>query len=59
MYKRQGLDHATANGSIVFSLLDDTTAADIDYLLDVFPPIIDRLRKMSPLYTEFLKENAR
>jgi cysteine desulfurase len=54
-----GMDHAAANGSIVFSLLDDATAADIDYLLDVFPPIIDRLRKMSPLYTEFLKENAR
>ena len=54
-----GLDHAAANGSIVFSLLEETTAADIDYLLDVFPPIIDRLRKMSPLYTEFLKENPR
>jgi cysteine desulfurase len=54
-----GLDHAAANGSIVFSLLDDATAADIDCLLDVFPPIIDRLRKMSPLYTEYLKENAR
>ncbi len=54
-----GLDHATAQGSIVFSLLEETTAADIDYLLDVFPPIIDRLRKMSPLYTEFLKENKR
>lgn len=54
-----GLDHATAQGSIVFSLLEETTAADIEYLLDVFPPIIDRLRKMSPLYTEFLKENPR
>jgi cysteine desulfurase len=54
-----GLDHATAQGSIVFSLLEETTAADIDFLLDVFPPIIDRLRKMSPLYTDFLKENKR
>jgi cysteine desulfurase len=54
-----GLDHATAQGSIVFSLIDTTTDADIDTLLDVFPPIIDRLRKMSPLYTEFLKENPR
>jgi cysteine desulfurase len=54
-----GLNHAAANGSIVFSLLEETTAADIEYLLDVFPPIIDRLRKMSPLYTEFLKENPR
>ena len=43
-----GLDHAAAQGSIVFSLLEDTTAADIEYVLDVFPPIIDRLRKMSP-----------
>jgi len=54
-----GLDHATAQGSIVFSLIEETTSADIEYLLDVFPPIIDRLRKMSPLYTEFLKENPR
>jgi cysteine desulfurase len=54
-----GLDHAAANGSIVFSLLDDAAEADIDHLLDVFPPIVDRLRKMSPLYTEFLKETAR
>ncbi len=54
-----GLDHAAANGSIVFSLPASAEAADIEYLLDVFPPIIDRLRKMSPLYTEFLKETAR
>lgn len=54
-----GLDHAAANGSIVFSLLDDAGEADVDSLLDVFPPIVDRLRKMSPLYTEFLKETAR
>jgi cysteine desulfurase len=54
-----GIDHALAQGSLVFSLIDSTTAADIDYLLDVFPPIIDRLRKMSPLYNQFLKENEK
>ncbi len=54
-----GLDHGTAQGSIVFSFVEDTGAGDIEYLLDVFPPIIDRLRKMSPLYTEFLKEKGR
>ncbi len=54
-----GLDHAAANGSLVFSLIEETSAADIDYLLDIFPPIIERLRKMSPLYTEYLKENPR
>jgi cysteine desulfurase len=53
-----GLDHATAQGSVVFSLLEDTTAEDIDGVLSAFPPIIDRLRSMSPLYTTFLKENS-
>jgi len=54
-----GLDHATAQGSLVFSLIEDNSAEDIDYLLEVFPPIIDRLRKMSPLYTEYLKERRK
>ena len=53
-----GLDHATAQGSLVFSLIDGTTREDIDHLLEVFPPIVDRLRRMSPLYTEFLKERG-
>ncbi len=54
-----GIDHALAQGSLVFSLIDQTTGEDIDYLLDVFPPIIERLRKMSPLYTKFLEESKR
>jgi cysteine desulfurase len=54
-----GIDHALAQGSLVFSLIDSTTAEEIEYLLDVFPPIIDRLRKMSPLYTKFLEENKK
>jgi cysteine desulfurase len=54
-----GIDHALAQGSLVFSLLDSTAAEDIDYLLDVLPPVIDRLRKMSPLYTKFLEETKK
>lgn len=54
-----GMDHALAQGSIIFSPLENTTADDIDYLLGVFPPIIDRLRKMSPLYTKFLEEKKK
>jgi cysteine desulfurase len=54
-----GLDHATAQGSLVFSLIEGTTAEDIDYLLEVLPPIIERLRKMSPLYTKYLEEKER
>jgi cysteine desulfurase len=54
-----GIDHALAQGSLVFSLIDSTMAEDIDYLLDVLPPIVDRLRKMSPLYTQFLEGNKK
>ncbi len=53
-----GLDHATAQGSLVFGLTRETSQEDIAYLLDIFPPIVDRLRKMSPLYTEHLKEKG-
>lgn len=54
-----GIDHALAQGSIVFSLIEETALEDIDYLLEVFPPIIDRLRKMSPLYTQYLEEKEK
>ena len=45
-----GLDHALAQGSLVFSFLEENTMEDIQYLLEVFPPVIDRLRQMSPIY---------
>jgi cysteine desulfurase len=53
-----GYDHALAQGSLVFSLIDGTTAADVDLVLEAFPPIVERLRAMSPLYTEFLKQRG-
>ncbi|MCX6346624.1 MAG: cysteine desulfurase family protein [Actinobacteria bacterium] len=45
-----GLGQATAQGSILFSIGKYNTEADIDKVIDVLPPIIDKLRKMSPLY---------
>lgn len=47
-----GVEAQTAQGSIRFSLGRVNTKEDIDYVLEKLPPIIDRLRKMSPLYTE-------
>lgn len=41
-----------AQGSILFSLGKYNTQKEVDRLLEVLPPIIDRLRKMSPLYKE-------
>ncbi|HEY82960.1 MAG TPA: cysteine desulfurase [Dehalococcoidia bacterium] len=50
-----GLPHALAQGSILFTLGLDNTDEDIDYVLEVLPPIVDRLRQMSPLYAKFTK----
>jgi cysteine desulfurase len=45
-----GRPHAIAHGSIRFTLGRMTTDGDIDKILDIFPKIISKLRKMSPLY---------
>ena len=39
-----------AHGSVRFSLGKDSTEEEIDYVVEVLPPIIDRLRSYSPLY---------
>lgn len=45
-----GLTHEVAHGSLRLTLSEFTTADEIDYVLDVLPPIIEKLRAMSPLY---------
>jgi cysteine desulfurase len=50
-----GLSHALAQGSLLFSFGIDNTSEDTDYTLEVLPPIVDRLRQMSPLYAKFIK----
>jgi cysteine desulfurase len=51
-----GLTHAVAQGSLLMSLGIENTAEDVDYVLDVLPPIVDRLRQMSPLYAKYVKK---
>ncbi len=53
-----GYDHATAQGSLVFSLIDGTAAEDIEALFAAFPPIVAKLRGLSPLYTQYLKDRG-
>ena len=45
-----GLPHEVAHGSLRLSFGDYNTEEDIDYILEVLPPIIERLRSMSPLW---------
>lgn len=51
-----GLPHEIAHGSLRLTLGDMTTEKDVDYVIDILPNIIKRLRDMSPLYEEFLKK---
>ena len=51
-----GLPHEKAHGSLRLTLGDGSTEEDVDYVLEVVPPIIERLRKMSPLWTDFIKK---
>ena len=43
-----GVPSSLAQGSIVFTLGKENKDEDIDYLLAEFPPIIKRLREISP-----------
>lgn len=45
-----GMDHTLAHGSIRFSLGLGNSDEDVDYLMEIIPPVIERLRKMSALY---------
>ena len=45
-----GISHEEANGSLRMTLSEFTTEEEIDYVLEVLPPIVQRLRDMSPIY---------
>ena len=51
-----GLPHEIAHGSVRLSLSEDTTEEDVDYVIETLPPIVRRLREMSPLYEEILHQ---
>ena len=51
-----GLPAEIAHGSLRLSLNDYNTEEDVDYILQKLPPIIERLRMMSPLWEKIIKE---
>jgi cysteine desulfurase len=56
--RAMGVPFTCAHGSIRFSLSRYTTDAEIDTVIREMPPIIARLRQMSPFGREFLKGEA-
>jgi len=48
-----GLDHALAQGNIIMSLGKDNTEEDVDYTIETFGKIVEKLRTMSPMWDEF------
>ena len=47
-----GVDAALAQGTVLFSLGIDNSETDVKYVLEKLPPIVERLRQMSPLYSQ-------
>lgn len=53
-----GLPHEIAHGSLRLSLGAVNTEEDIDYVLEVLPEIVGKLRQMSPLYEKIKGGNT-
>lgn len=51
-----GISPEVAHGSIRFSLGKDNTSQEVEKVLKVLPPIITKLRKMNPLYKNYLQK---
>ncbi len=49
-----GLPHEIAHGSVRLTFSTETTEEDIDHIISVLPPIIKRLRDMSPLWEKIV-----
>ncbi len=54
-----GLPHELAHGSLRLTLGAGSTEEDVEYVIEVLPAIIERLRKMSPLWSDFLKKGEK
>ena len=53
-----GVPPDVAQGSLLFTLGRENTMDDVEHFLKVFPPIVERLREMSPLYSDMKKKRG-
>ncbi|MBD5463989.1 MAG: cysteine desulfurase NifS [Lachnospiraceae bacterium] len=52
-----GLPHEIAHGSLRLTLSEENTREELDYAVDSIKEIVAKLRKMSPLYEDFVKKS--
>ncbi|UCD71538.1 MAG: cysteine desulfurase NifS [Syntrophobacterales bacterium] len=57
--RAMGVPFTAAHGSIRFSLSIYNTEEDIDYILKQVPPIIERLRDISPFWRDYVKASSK
>ena len=50
-----GLPHEIAHGSLRLTLNHETTREELDFTVEAIKRIVGQLRKMSPLYEDFVK----
>ena len=50
-----GLKHEVAHGSLRLSIEEDVSDEDVDYILEVVPRVVERLRSMSPVWEKMMK----
>jgi len=54
-----GLPHEIAHGSLRITFGEKNTEAEVDYIVDCLVQTVDRLRQMSPLYEDFVKNGEK
>lgn len=53
-----GLPHEIAHGSLRLTLSEENTKEDMDQVVEAIKAILERLRGMSPLYEDFMKQQS-
>ncbi len=54
-----GLPHEIAHGSLRLTVSEENTIEEMDIVIDAIKEIVDKLRKMSPLYEDFIKKQGK
>jgi len=57
--RAMGVPFTAAHGSIRFSLSIYNTKEEIDYIIEHLPPIIQRLRDISPFWVDYLRSQGK